>query len=102
MAKTVTVVVDEQEVHRLVVSRDTRDLIHDRAKPVERAAKLAAPKDTGRGARSIRTEMVLDGDDWEAHTSWGWPDAFYMYWHEKGSRHMPARPFLEPALKAAR
>jgi HK97 gp10 family phage protein len=101
MAANVEVVVDDRAIHELVVGREVRDMIRDRAVPVERAAKAAAPRRSGWGAHSIHTELVLDGDDWEADISWSWPDAYYMYWHERGSRQMPARPFLEPALKAA-
>lgn len=97
----VEVDLDYREIHLLVVSHDVRDMVHDIARPVEGLAKVLAPKDTGRGAHSIRTEMVLDGDDWEARVSWTWPNAYYMYWHETGSRQLPPRPFLEPAMRVA-
>ena len=90
-----------EEIRQLVVSDDTKNMVHDIADPVEHLAQVLAPKDTGRGARSIHTEMVLDGDDWEARISWTWPETYYLYWHEQGSRELVPRPFLEPALRAA-
>lgn len=78
----------------------TKDMLYDATAPVVDDAQGRAPKATGAGARGIHQELVLTADEWESLVSWD-QDQFYMYWHEKGSRYLPARPFLVPALRAA-
>lgn len=102
MAATVIVTLDRRELERLVTSDEVRDLVEDVAEPVVAMARALAPKDSGRGASTIHSEMVLEDGEWEAHISWTWPDSYYLWFHEKGSRQLPARPFLVPALEAAR
>ena len=61
-------------------------------------AQDRAPKDTGFGASTIHHEPV--GDEPSTFRV-GWsPDAFYLRFHELGSEHQPARPFLRPAADA--
>lgn len=96
----VRVVVHHDAIQRLLTSDDARDMLRDASHPVVAEARARAPKDTGAGARRIHTEMVLDRDEWDALISWD-REHFYLYWHEKGSRQLPARPFLVPALRAA-
>jgi HK97 gp10 family phage protein len=96
----VRVDVDERAVDDVVRSVDMRDLLLETAKPVVRNAQAGAPKETGEGAESIRSEPVLDGPDWTVRISWD-RDHFYMYFHDRGTRRLPARPFLDPALEAA-
>lgn len=97
---TVRVDVHEDAIERMVVSPDTRVMLLSAAQPVVNAAKSRAPRATGRGAEGIHAEVVLDGHELAALVSWE-QEEFYMYWHEKGSRMLPARPFLVPALRAA-
>lgn len=96
----VRVVVDERAVQSYARSVDVRDLLIESAQPIEGGAKVLAPKRSGAGAESIRSEPVLDGLDWTVRISWD-RDHYYMYFHERGTVRMPARPFLEPALEAA-
>lgn len=98
----VVVTVHHDEIRDLVRSHEVRDLLRDVARPVEHVAQALAPKRTGYAAKTIHTEMdLVGGEDWEASVSWTWPDAYYLYWHETGSRQLPPRPFLVPALRAA-
>lgn len=53
------------------------------------------------GAASIHAETVLEPTGWEARVSWE-KRKFWMYFSEKGTVHMAARPFLRPALDRAR
>lgn len=96
----VDVTVHQDAIDRLLTSSDTRTMLLDASHPIALQAKARAPRATGAGSAGIHTEMVLTGDEWEALTSWEQHE-FYMYWHEKGSRYLPARPFLVPALRAA-
>ena len=67
------------------------------AGPGVRQAKGQAPHRTGAGAASIGVEAVLDGPEWTAHASWDQLH-HYMIFSERGTRFMPARPFLVPAF----
>jgi HK97 gp10 family phage protein len=100
MADNVRVDVDEQAVHAVAASLDLRDLLMESARPIVGSAQALAPKKTGAGAESIRSEPVLDGDQWTVRISWDRAH-FYLYFHDRGTVHLPARPFLEPALEAA-
>lgn len=100
MADRVDVIVHQDAIDRLEASGEVRDMLFDASHPVVLTAKARAPKATGQGAAHIHTEMVLTAGEWEALTSWD-QDNYYMYWHERGSRQLPARPFLVPALRAA-
>lgn len=100
MAEQVLVTVHHDAIDRLVSSGAVEQFLEDASRPVVQQAKARAPRDTGAGAASIHTEMILSSGEWQALTSWD-QDHFYMYWHEKGSRQLPARPFLVPALRAA-
>lgn len=94
-----------------------RAAIESVADGIAREAAVLAPKDTGAGAASIHSEVVLSarvdisaggvtsGAVWEGRVSWS-PDHYYMYMQEKGwraGRHkIRARPFLKPAAKRRR
>lgn len=71
--------------------------IENDTEPVVRAAQTAAPKATGAGAASIRAEGQITGRGAGVAVSWD-RDHFYMFFHERGTRYLPARPFLEPSL----
>lgn len=64
------------------------------AQPVVRGAQAMAPKRTGLGAASIHAEF---GEQSSVDISWS-RERYYMKFHELGSVHLPARPFLVPAL----
>jgi HK97 gp10 family phage protein len=96
----VQVTVHDDAIDRLMRSGQVRDMLHDAVDPIVDTARSRAPKDSGAGSRSIHSEMVLHSDEWEALVSWD-QHHWYMYFSEKGTRYMPARPFLVPALRAA-
>lgn len=100
MPEDVRVDVDKRAVEQLARSVDVRDLLLDSAEPIVGRARLGAPKASTEGAASIRAEPVLDGPDWTVRISWD-RDHFYLYFHDRGTVRLPARPFLEPALEAA-
>jgi len=92
------VVPRDREIRNLVTDPGMGDLLLESAAPVVSAARAGAPKRTGAGAASIHPEAVLDGPEWTVHVSWS-QARFYMYFHERGTKHLPARPFLVPALE---
>lgn len=96
----VDVTVHNDAIDHMLASGDVRDMLYDATHPVVLQARSRAPHDTGAGAAGIHTEMILTQGEWIALVSWEQQE-FYMYWHEKGSRKLPARPFLVPALRAA-
>ncbi|MET8908386.1 HK97-gp10 family putative phage morphogenesis protein [Micromonospora sp. NPDC004551] len=96
----VRVDVHERAVREVASSEDLRDLLMETGEPIEQRAAGLAPKRTGAGAASIRREPVLDGFAWTVRISWD-REHYYMYFHDRGTERLPARPFLEPALEAA-
>jgi hypothetical protein len=96
----VRMVIHQRAIDNLARDPGMATLLLDAAMPVVRDAYVHAPKRSGRGAASIHAEPVLDGPEWTARISWD-PDHFYMYFHERGTHKLPARPFLVPALEAA-
>lgn len=101
MAKaSVQVDVDYDAVDRLTRSSEVHAMLADASLPIVFDARARAPKDTGRGARSIHSEMILTQDEWEAVISWD-QIHYYMYYSERGTRQRPPHAFLVPALKAA-
>lgn len=77
-----------------VLLNEIKDMVDD---TVVVAAKQGAPKLTGAGARSIRSEFDLDGEQPTVRVSWD-VEHYYLKFHELGSRYLPERPFLRPAL----
>jgi HK97 gp10 family phage protein len=65
--------------------------------PVVQAARAGAPHRTGLGAASIHAEASHTTGGDEVHISWE-RDRYYMEFSERGTRRMPARPFLVPAV----
>lgn len=87
---------DERGMVELARSPDIRNALLDIADSrVARPARARAPKRTGFGASTIHAEASLAGSEWEIDTSWS-PDAFYLKFHELGTQHMRADPFLVP------
>lgn len=101
MPERVRVVIGDAAVRALSSSDEMRDLLLDLAEPVVREAKAGAPRKTGAGAASIRSEPVRDEfGHWTVRVSWG-RDFYYMYFHERGWERNPGRDFLEQALERA-
>lgn len=64
-------------------------------------ARVAAPKLTGRGAKSITHEIGVDEHGPYVRVSWG-RKYFYMAFRELGTSHENAVPFLRPAAEKPR
>lgn len=86
------------------VARQVRQV----AAQIRDQARAAAPKDTGRGARSITVERVYDREarDVSYRVSWR-RDRFYMRfqetgWTHVGGRHISGKHFLEQAAERFR
>lgn len=95
------VVIDDSQINAIPRSEEFRRYQIDLAEAlVIPPARAGAPKDTGAGAASIFVDAVLATDQWEARVSWE-RTRYYMYFHEIGTVHMSARPFLVPALESA-
>jgi HK97 gp10 family phage protein len=110
------VVVNPTWVKELESSREARDFMDDAGNKVAERARVLAPKSEaphpykrpnyprppGFGASTI-THVVSRDPYAGLHVdiSWG-PEAFYLKWHELGSGHQSARPFLRPALASLR
>lgn len=98
MASDVRVVLHHGAIDDLTLDPGIRAALLDAAIPVVSGARASAPKDSGRGAASIRAEPVLDGPEWTVRISWT-RERFYMYFKERGTTSLPARPFLVPTLE---
>jgi hypothetical protein len=94
----VRVVTDDRAIRALSSSDEMRDLLMDLAAPVVTRAQYAAPRRTGAGAASIRAEPVLDIDSWTVRIGWERVQ-YHMYFHERGTRYLPATNFLEESLE---
>jgi HK97 gp10 family phage protein len=70
---------------------------------VAQAARDTAPRGhpSHGGADSIHCETALGPTGWEAEISFDRAH-YYLGFHEVGTEHMPARPFLRPALERGR
>lgn len=97
MSNDVRVELHHTEIARLAESNEMRGYLLDATKPGTQAARSAAPTRTGAGAGSIHAEAVLDGAQWTARVSWDQVH-YYMRFHETGTKHLPARPFLVPSF----
>ena len=92
------VVVDGRAIDSIAGSQDVLEMLLDAADPIITRAKAIAPRRTGEGAASIHGEPVLDGPDWTVRVGWD-RDHFYLYFHDRGTEKLAARPILEPALE---
>jgi hypothetical protein len=92
----VGVEINEAGMAALARSLEIRDAVLDPAESrVARPAQVRAPKRTGFGASTIHAEADLGAAGWEAQVSWS-PAANYLKFHELGTQHMEADPFLVP------
>lgn len=99
MADDVRIVLHQRAIDDLARDPDMRVALLQESEPVVTQARRDAPKFTGRGAMSIHAEPVLDGPEWTVRIGWD-RERFYMYFQEAGTRKLPERPFLVPALEA--
>lgn len=65
---------------------------------VAEAVKAKTPRDTGKLHDSIRVVVEAKGNKVLGHIG---TDVFYGLFQEKGTRKMPAHPFLRPGLDSA-
>lgn len=65
--------------------------------PMVRDARKLAPRNTGKGAKSIRGRVNIRKGNGIARITWD-KKYFYLRFHETGTRKMSARPFLRPAF----
>lgn len=87
------------EIQRIGDSVEAADATLEVARWVARDAQASAPRDTGAGAASIGVWEGFDGGGPYTDVSWD-QDHFYMSFHEHGTIHHAARPFLRPAFDA--
>jgi HK97 gp10 family phage protein len=64
-------------------------------------AEALGLRDSGAGIRSIRSEIGADEEGPYVHVSWD-QRHFYMAFHELGTSHENAKPFLRPAADKPR
>jgi HK97 gp10 family phage protein len=69
--------------------------------PMVKDARLLAPRNTGKGAKSIRGWVKISRGNGVARVTWD-KKHYYMRFHETGTRKMSARPFLRPAFDTNR
>lgn len=104
MAADVRIVYDKRAIDSLGADIRMAALLSRVAEPIVREAQARAPKRTGKGAESIHAEATTDPGVKTrqrvraTHISWD-RDHFYMYFHEKGTQQLPARPFLVRAVR---
>ena len=101
MADDVRVDFHKQGLRQLMGQPSIGQLLVEAAQPGIREARFRAPKRTGAGAFSIAAHAVRESGEWTAHVGWS-QTRFYMYFHERGTRRLPARPFLVPSFEGAR
>lgn len=92
---------DRRAIEALKTDDDVARALEHFAGPIVREAQAHAPKLTGAGAASIRAERTDDVNEETIHISWD-RSHFYMYFHERGTRYLSARPFLVPTVGGLR
>jgi HK97 gp10 family phage protein len=97
MARDFELVWSARALDELLEDRSVLDRLQELGDEVARVAAERAPKLTGAGAASIRAEVGVDSQGPHVDISWD-KDHFYLIFHEVGTEHQPARPFLRPAL----
>lgn len=84
-------------LENITTDRVVTDALLDAGERIAKRAAVLAPKRTGQGAASIHAELALEA--WvgvHARVSWT-RNHFYLRFHELGTSHQPAKPFLRPA-----
>src|SRR5258705_12191513 len=97
MPDDLRVVVDDAAVDHFMAGPEIKDSIMAGADPAAERAQAGAAKLTGEGAASMHAEAILDGPEWTARISWDRVH-YYMFFHERGTKFMDARPFLVPSI----
>jgi HK97 gp10 family phage protein len=82
-------------------NRNVTVALENIGKAIANDARAAAPKQTGKGARSIHHEVGVDSDGAYVRVSWS-KEAFYMQFAELGTSKQNATPFLRPAATRPR
>ena len=95
MADDVTTTFDSAAVGAITADPLVMQGLMEIGDAIANLARDAAPRLTGEGADSIHAEPQ-PGVDPEVHVSWE-RQRYYMFFHERGTKHLPARPFLIPA-----
>jgi len=80
-----------RDLQRSPALRDQLQQIADRT--LVPRSKARAPRATGFGASTIHAEPVFVDGEWTVRVGWS-RDAYYLRFHQFGTRHLPARPFL--------
>lgn len=88
---------DRRAIEALKTDEDVARALEDFAGPIVREAQARAPKRTGALAASIHAERADDLNEETVHIGWS-RRRFYGYFHERGTRYLPARPFLVPTI----
>jgi len=100
MPDDVRLEIDYEAVEDFYQSAKMRDALLSHGVDVAERARAAAPRATGAGGDSIRADPRKrsgGSPEWQIRISWA-RVYFYMYFHERGTKSLPARPFLVPAL----
>jgi HK97 gp10 family phage protein len=94
--------VDGRALERdLAYNPDVTAALNKIAKALADDARALAPKQTGKGARSIDHEIGFDEKGAYVRVSWS-KEAFYMQFAEFGTSRQAATPFLRPAAATPR
>lgn len=101
MADDLRIVFDDAALNELFASPDgpSGKFLKRVTTKVTRGAKRRAPVDTGRLRSSIADEMSREGDVLIGRIG---TDVEYALHQEMGTVHMPAHPYLRPALDDAK
>jgi HK97 gp10 family phage protein len=93
----VRVVVDKVAVGGFMRGPEVKALLMEAAGPPTGRAQAAAPKRTGEGAASIQAKPRIDHGEQTVRVAWD-RIHFYMFFQERGTKYIDARPFLVPSL----
>lgn len=98
---------DETE-HRVAAGEDLHGVMQRYVDDIADDASRGAPRSEGAGhARGTHGADNIVGvvdrvpEGWRGRVGW-YRKAYYLGFHEKGTQHMPARPFLVPAAERRR
>lgn len=86
----VTVNLDPRQIERLKTDPPTQKEIRRAGYQLAKKAALQAPRNTGRGANSIRGQVSAE-DPTAADVAWG-QRYYYMIFHEDGYQPSPTSP----------
>lgn len=83
------------------LARDSRlrdEMVRVATERVVRPARSRAPRDTGFGAGHIHAEAVFEENRWAVHVGVD-QLAYYMMFHQTGTRFLPPDPFLTSTVE---